>query len=541
MNDDRTTVPAPIPGPIPTPIPGQIPVRMRGPADMAEMLPYLLGFFPDDSIVAVGLQGAALEQGGVIRIDIPDDPEHWPRVAAETARLLVELSEQRDRRPDQVLIYLCRDPEPCRGGGSGGGGGPGDPAEPVVGGWAGRAILERLRPLAQALAGAFETHGVSVKESLCVSDGRWRSFLCTGPSCCDPDGTPIRPAHHPSPLAAAATFAGLAPRGSRKAIMAGLSPVGPPLSEIQRRAVEDAGPPFIRELAGPDGRQRTVERTGELLAEAMTEFRSGACELDATRTARLLVGLQDKLGRDRGAEYAEPHELIAAQRLWRFLIQRCVSPFDYLATPPLTLLAWTSWLGGDSATARIVLSRALDLDPGYTLAQLLYESLNAGLAPDKLLEAVRRERSARTPRGGARPATEACDPEPITDPTGPGEGGGDPVPVEPGGPPRAGTPDSGPAAPAPAAEEVTAADEPGGIDSRRPGAPTVHGTGDGPASDAPPPGDGGGAVPPVGEAAAGGGQRLVRRRIRLRGRLVADHSAVRLPRGRHARRYTAGA
>ncbi len=399
--DDRTTTPVPRPG--------HLPVRLRGPADMAEMLPYLLGFFPDDSIVAVGLQGTALDQGGVIRIDIPEDPACWERTAAESARLLVELSEQRAHRPVQVLLYLCRDPA-------------GDDRAP---GGGGHAVLTRLRPLADALARAFQEERVVVKESLCVSAGRWWSFLCTGVDCCPPDGTPVRAAHQPSPLAAAATYAGLAPRGSRKAIVAGLAPVGPPLSEVQRRALEDAGPPFIRELAGPGGRAAAVERTAGVLAEAMAEFSSGASELDAARTARLLIGMQDKLGRDRAAEYAEPDELATAQRLWRFLVQRCVDPFEHLAVPPMTLLAWTSWLAGDSATARIVLARALELEPGYTLAQLLYESLNSGIAPEALLRVVRRERTTRL--------RDAPAPQPA-EPAGPGgesAGGGSPAPHGP--------------------------------------------------------------------------------------------------------------
>ncbi|WP_051813254.1 DUF4192 domain-containing protein [Kitasatospora sp. MBT63] len=384
MNDERTsTPPGPLPDPVPGPLPGlrsdplagQLPVRMRGPADMAEMLPYLLGFFPDDSIVVVGLQGPELQQGGVIRVDIPDEPAAWPRVAGDTARLLVELSERRDERPAQVLVYLCRDPDAEVG--------------------PGRAVLAGLAPLAAALSEAFEREGVGVKESLCVSAGRWWSFLCTGSGCCDPGGTPIRSNLGPGPLAAAATFAGLAPRGSRKAIVAGLAPVGDPEADALREAIEQAGAPFIRELAGPGGRTEAVARTAELLAGAITEFRAGARSIDATRVARLLVGLQDKLGRDRAAEYTEPDELVAAQRLWRFLSRRCVPPFEHLAPPPMTLLAWTAWLAGDTATARIVLSRALDIDPKYTLAQLLHESINGGLMPDRLLESVRQERAGR--------------------------------------------------------------------------------------------------------------------------------------------------
>ncbi|QKW21889.1 DUF4192 domain-containing protein [Kitasatospora sp. NA04385] len=403
--DDRATTPAPHPG--------HLPVRLRGPADMAEMLPYLLGFFPDDSIVAVGLQGSALDQGGVIRIDIPEDPADWERTAEESARLLVELSEQRDRRPVQVLLYLCRDPA-------------GSAAAPEDG----HAVLTGLRPLAAALARAFQAEQVAVKESLCVSAGRWWSFLCTGVDCCPPEGTPVRAAHQPSPLAAAAAFAGLAPRGSRKAIVAGLAAIGPPGSETQRRALEDAGPPFIRELAGPGGRAAAVERTAGLLAEAMAEFRAGARELDAARTARLLIGMQDKLGRDRAAEYAEPDELAAAQRLWRFLIQRCVDPFEHLAAPPLTLLAWTSWLADDSATARVVLARALELEPGYTLAQLLYESLNCGVSPDALLRVVRRERTARLRDGQSPPPPEL---PPTEAPVAPADPAGPVAPADGGG------------------------------------------------------------------------------------------------------------
>ncbi|TWE19891.1 DUF4192 domain-containing protein [Kitasatospora atroaurantiaca] len=445
MNEDRTTLP-------PGPLPGQLPVRMRGPADMAEMLPYLLGFFPDDSIVAVGLQGPALQQGGVIRLDIPDNPAHWQPIAADTARLLIELSEQRDRRPEQVLLYVCRDPSD-RDGDSGSDRGEGDRG-------GGRGVAARLRPLASHLADAFRAEGVTVKESLCVSAGRWWSFLCEGTDCCDPAGVQIRSAHLPSPVAAAATFAGLAPRGSRKAIVAGLAPVGPPEDGTYREAIDRVGPQLVHELAGLGGRPAVLERTGVLLAEVMAEFQGGARETDPERAARLLVGLQDKLGRDRGAEYAEPHELVPAQHLWRFLAQRCVAPYEHFAAAPLTLLAWTSWLAGDNATARVVLARALDLDPEYTLAQLLYESLNGGLLPQQLLASVREERAGRRSPGqvpgprrpgrppnphpdgspadpsATRPAGAGERPRPGESPGGPsgeeGEGGSDEHPCETG-------------------------------------------------------------------------------------------------------------
>ncbi|MFF7637923.1 DUF4192 family protein [Kitasatospora sp. NPDC008050] len=357
-------------------------VRMRGPADMAAMLPYLLGFYPDDSIVAVGLHGPAARQGGAIRLDIPEDPNEWPLIAVELARLLIALSERRHRRPDAVLIYLCRDPEPGA-----------------------RPARRQLRPLADQLLRVFREFEVPVKESLCLSGGRWWSFLCADPACCDPDGTAVFAGQDPLAVVAAATYAGLAPRGSRKAIGAALDPIGPPAGTAQREALERQMSSLIGHLSEPGGNERTHEAAARLIAEAIADSQAGAPTLDDERAARLIIALQDRTNRDRAAEYAEPDELAAAQRLWRFLSRRCVQPYEGFAKAPLTLLAWTSWLAGDTATSRVALGKALDLDPSYTLADLLYRSLNGGLEPEGLLTIVRAERARRadpgTPPGAA--------------------------------------------------------------------------------------------------------------------------------------------
>ncbi|MFE7594591.1 DUF4192 domain-containing protein, partial [Kitasatospora sp. NPDC057512] len=344
-------------------------VVMRGPADMAELLPYFLGFYPDDSIVAVGLHGPGLHQGGVIRADLPRSPAQWPAAAEETAALLVALSERHGARPLQVLLYLCQDPDAAH-------------APPVVDG---------LRPLAEALRAAFGRRGVAVKEALCVSDGRWWSFLCRGDGCCDAAGNPVRRSPEPGPAAAAATVAGLVPRGSRKAIIGGLDPVGPPADAAQREALARA------EAVDALAREQRIA----LLDQAFAEFRAGARELDADRTAQLLLALRDRLVRDRGVEYARPAELAPAERLWRFLARRAVPPYEGCAVAPLTLLAWTSWVAGDTATARVVLGHVLRLAPGYLLAELLYESLNDGMTPQGLLAAVEAQRRRREEPGAA--------------------------------------------------------------------------------------------------------------------------------------------
>ncbi|MFJ4095003.1 DUF4192 domain-containing protein [Kitasatospora sp. NPDC089913] len=393
--------------------PGGRSLTMRGPADMAEALPYLLGFFPDDSIVAVGLQPPGLHQGGVIRLDIPESAAEWPSAAEETAALMVRLSERQDQRPVQVLLYLCQDPA-VRG--------PGREHGPPV--------AERLRPLAERLRQSFESRGVRVKESLCVSGGRWWSYLCTREGCCAPGGHPVRREPGPGPVAVAATVAGLAPRGSRKEILAGLAPIGPPGAESARAALARAG---AGPGAAPGGRRPLDRREGARLVDtAVAEFVAGAASLDDDRAARLLLALQDRVLRDRAAEYARPAELAAARRLWAFLATRCVAPHERLAAPPLTLLAWVSWVAGDAATARVVLGHTLRRAPGYLLAQLLYESMNGGFAPEVLLASIEEERHRRTER--ERAEAEAAEEAPESSP-GPDLGG---APGSAPGPDRAG-------------------------------------------------------------------------------------------------------
>ncbi|MFB8172488.1 DUF4192 domain-containing protein [Kitasatospora purpeofusca] len=386
--------------------PGGRSLTMRGPADMAEALPYLLGFFPDDSIVAVGLQPPGLHQGGVIRLDIPESEAEWPSAAEETADLMVRLSERQAQRPVQVLLYLCQDPA-VRG--------PGREHGPPV--------EERLRPLAERLRQAFESRGVRVKESLCVSAGRWWSYLCTREGCCRPGGHPIRREPAPGPVAVAATVAGLAPRGSRKEILAGLAPIGPPGAESARAALARAG---VGPGAAPGGRRPLDRREGaRLIDTAVAEFMAGAVSLDEDRAARLLLALQDRVLRDRAAEYARPAELAPTRRLWGFLATRCVAPHERLAAPPLTLLAWVSWVAGDAATARVVLGHTLRRAPGYLLAQLLYESMNGGFAPEVLLASIEEERHRRTERERAESeAAAAAEREAAPDPSpGPDLGG----------------------------------------------------------------------------------------------------------------------
>ncbi|WP_370100247.1 DUF4192 domain-containing protein [Streptacidiphilus sp. MAP12-20] len=374
MNEHSTTPSSPTFSPFERPV-----VRMKTPADMAEALPYLLGFYPSDSVVALGLQGPRRRQGGSVRVDIPASAA-WPAAAEEVVSFLLALSEQRDRSPDAVILYFCQDPEP--------GGSP-------------RAVADRLRPLALLLAERFVAAGVPVHESLCLSDGRWYSYSCSDPDCCPAEGALVRAPGSTSPVAAAAAFAGIHVRGSLRELHRELEPLPSESAVPLLHAFEREMPAVAAELGRDGGRERLREATAALVDAAVSRFGRHDDELDDHDAARIVLGLQDRLARDRAAEWLDPPDVAHAARLWRYLARRCVGPFAEHAAAPLSLLGWTAWVTGDTVTARVALGRALAVDPGYTFAGLLYEAINCGAVPDSLCATLRAERTARQ-RGARR-------------------------------------------------------------------------------------------------------------------------------------------
>lgn len=94
--------------------PVQEQVTLRGPAELADALPYLLGFHPTDSVVMVALHGPRGRFGGRLRLGIPRSPQEWQPVADQLADGLVTGSESRDRRPEGIIVFLCQDPGPGR-------------------------------------------------------------------------------------------------------------------------------------------------------------------------------------------------------------------------------------------------------------------------------------------------------------------------------------------------------------------------------------------------------------------------------------------
>lgn len=364
-------------------------VTLRTPAELADALPFLLGFHPTDSIVMLALHGSHRRFGGRLRLGIPADPQEWPEVATELADCLVRGSESRGDRPDSIVVFLCCDPAEGE-----------RPAQ----------TMERLRPLVQQLRTACGALDVPVIEALCVSVGRWWSYTCPGAnSCCPPDGTEISPGGN-SVMAAAAAYAGIQVRGTLREMEARLVPPAGPSTTAREQALDAAAAALVpRMLGGDDNAADSVRsETLALVEAALDRFGESPPEdegprgdshddalLDDEEAAAIILGLQDRTTRDHAAEWMEPPFTEPALRLWRALARRCVQPFQDHAAAPLTLAGWVAWSAGDDTVARVAFGRALQLDPDYTFARLLHAALNNGLDPEPLrgcLRGMRRHR-----------------------------------------------------------------------------------------------------------------------------------------------------
>ncbi|WP_328978632.1 DUF4192 domain-containing protein [Streptomyces canus] len=366
-------------------------VTLRTPGELADALPYLLGYRPEDSIVLVALhdRGGRGRFGGRARLGIPANKDDWGAVARQLAHGLITGSERRGARPEQMVAYLCQEP---------------------AAGETGRQITERLAPLAALLRTECGRLDVPVIEALCISGGRYWSYCCPSAECCPVEGLPMG-LPGTSVLAAAATYAGLQVRGTLRELRARLQPWETAAALEQEVALDTAGMALVPRMLEPAGRAEVAEETVRLARHTMARFAEAAPVSDALEAdlrddellgheeaAELILGLQDRTTRDRAAEWMEAEEAGPALRLWRALARRCVGPYGEHAAAPLTLAGWVAWAAGDEIEAREALAMALGADPGYLFARLLHQACNEGLDPESIRRCLRAEREGREAR-----------------------------------------------------------------------------------------------------------------------------------------------
>jgi uncharacterized protein DUF4192 len=334
----RAGVPATLDGMTNTPLLPKL--TLRSPADLVAAVPYLLGFHPTRSVVAVGFAGRQLVFAG--RHDLPDPGEPPTRLPTDVAEVLSW------QRVDTVALL-------------------------------GYGPTTEVDPLLHAVSDSAERHGLVVREILRVDEGRWWSYVCHDPTCCPPEGTPIDLAS--SEVPALCTMEGLTAAASREDYDRQLAPVGGLTRTSMAQATGRARSRYARILAdraAGEWEQVVLAEGTAAVREAFARYEGGGA-LDDDELAWLSLLLDVVAVRDvawqaiAGAE----HE----RRLWTDVTRRAEPG---LVAAPATLLAFAAWRAGDGVLAGLALERALQSDPAYSMAHLLLRGLQQGLPPSEI-------------------------------------------------------------------------------------------------------------------------------------------------------------
>ena len=320
-------------------------IRVGSVAGFLAIVPHLLGFHPARSMVVVGLDARRGRVALAFRYDLPDppDPAGSKDIADHAAAVLAK------RRIKTAIAA---------------GYGPG----------------RLVTPVAESVRSALGGSGIGLRDLLRVEDGRYWSYVCQDPGCCPAEGVPFDEAGHPA--AAALDAAGMTARPDRASLAASLAPLDGPVVESMARATERA----LRraeELAASaasvrDGQRLVVDAGRTAVREAIGTYRGGGRITDHDYLAWLTVTLPDLRVRDDAWARMEPGFRAEHQLLWTDLVRRASQ--RYVAAPA-SLLAFTAWQSGEGALANIAIARALAAEPGYSMARLLGQALDAGLPP----------------------------------------------------------------------------------------------------------------------------------------------------------------
>jgi Domain of unknown function (DUF4192) len=310
-------------------------LRLRSPADVVEMVPYLLGFQPQDSLVVLALE----HDNGSDRVGVVARVDRVPIDSAEVAEVL-----------DQLFAAVCR-----------------DGAAQVI------AVFYGTRPGSdevRALRWAGQRARCELVDVLAVGERTWRSVVCRDARCCPPGGHALPSG--PGELAAAATYAGMVARPDRASVEAILAPAPRAERAALRAGLAAAQAALDRGVAA--GQAGRAERSA-IRALFAASRRLGV--LTAAETCHFGVALRRTAVRD-ACWLAVDERRIDGDGLWRELARRL--PDGYSA-PPLFLFGWLQWRSGNGTLATMAAQRALDADPDYSAAALLNTAVQHGLNP----------------------------------------------------------------------------------------------------------------------------------------------------------------
>jgi hypothetical protein len=327
--------------------PGTV-IRAGSPTDLLAVVPHLLGFVPERSLVVIGTAPPRDRIRVTLRYDLPDPPDG--DLAADVAAHAVGVLGAQ-RLPAALAV-----------------------------GYGPEALVT---PVAGALGDEAHLAGISLRDVLRVENGRYWSYRCGNEACCPAAGVPFDGSAHPA--SAVLDDAGMRVLPDRAAVAARIAPLGGDTATSMRQATRRAE----QHAAALLGKVRKSGRTGaarQLIAaeglnavgSMIAAYRAGERFASDYQIAWLTVALRDLRVRDDAWARMDPVYAEAHLRLWTDVTRRA-QPGRVAA--PAALLAFVAWQSGDGALANVALDRSLADDPRYSMALLLRQVIAAGAPP----------------------------------------------------------------------------------------------------------------------------------------------------------------
>ena len=345
-----------------------VPVRLGALGDLVAALPHLIGFRPEESLLAVSLRGRDGSRVGLTaRVDLPPPGVAEPVLATLVRSLLT------DRPAGVVVAVVSEQPDRL--------------SRPVRTRMPDGAPVAELphRDLVGSAVRRFAAAGVPVRDAVLVRGGRWWDYDCAEDCCAPGAGTPVPGGT--SPLAAASALSGQVVEDGRDALERRIAPVGPLAAAGMEEVCVQVGSEVADQVGrlGPDAVAAESWAAVRAAVDRMAPGSTGP--LPDRDVARVAWGLRDLEVRDLAMGLALGTSAAGAEVLWTEVTRRVPPPLD---AAPATLLAVTAWVRGDGAMANVALDRALSSDPDHSLAQLLRTALDACFRPEDVRRLIRR-------------------------------------------------------------------------------------------------------------------------------------------------------
>lgn len=354
-------------------------IRTSDPRELLALVPFQLGFVPQESAVVVGVRPPRGQVGLVARVDLADlaDPVTGPDVA----RMLVTHLTNDGAASAVLVLYTTLDLQQDAALGE-----------------------EVAATVEDAARGDLEVQGCWV-----VGPAGFYGLGCVDAACCPPGGRAIAELQC-AQVGAEMVLLGASVAGSRAEL--GTLPAVPATA---RRSARRAAQRWRDRMVAAGSSPATHRWRRESLALWVAALAEDAGRgLEPTVAGRLAAGLADVLVRDAvllglvepsprlgdrvvaghaGPEVDEalrrvvdpdvgerpdPDRAERARRLLRLVAAHAPRP---LLAAPVTLLALLSWWEGDGARASVLVERALAADEDHRLARLLDETIAVGMAP----------------------------------------------------------------------------------------------------------------------------------------------------------------